>query len=66
MDIILNGKPKEVAKGTTVSDLLEELGLGKTVAAVEINRLLIPKRLHAQTQISESDSVEVVTLVGGG
>ena len=34
--------------------------------AVEVNREVVPRKAHASTPLSEGDSIEVVTLVGGG
>jgi thiamine biosynthesis protein ThiS len=31
-----------------------------------VNRALVPKRLHGETQLRQDDRIEVVTLVGGG
>lgn len=65
MQLIINGEPKQV-DATTVRDLLEALGLGEQAVAVEVNRQVVPKRLHEQTPLKEGDAVELVTLVGGG
>lgn len=66
MVITLNGTPHELTEATTVASLLEKLGLAGKYVAVERNRELVPKRLHSQTELTEGDVVEIVTLVGGG
>ena len=66
MEITVNGKKKAVQTGTTVEALLIELGLGRQPAAVELNKTLVPKRRHAEQTLAEGDTIEVVTLVGGG
>jgi len=66
MDLLVNGEPKRVPDGATVADLLREVGLEGSPCAVEVNRVLVPKARHAQTPLQPADSVEVVTLVGGG
>lgn len=66
MQIIVNGEPKELRDGSTVAELVTELGLNKVAAAVEVNKHLVPKRMHTQTILKNDDRVEVVTLVGGG
>lgn len=66
MQIVLNGEAKDVAAGTRVAELIVSLGLANAAVAVEINKELVPKRLHAERELRESDRVEVVTLVGGG
>jgi sulfur carrier protein len=66
MQIILNGYPRDVPAETTIADLLRELEVAVTHVAVEVNRDLVPRAEHAQHRLREGDSLEVVTLVGGG
>ena len=46
--------------------LLESLGLGDTLVAVERNREIVPRAQHATATLSGGDHVEVVHFVGGG
>jgi len=64
--IQLNGESAELPEGATVHELLKRLGLEGQPAAVEINRVLVPRREHERRALAEGDRVEVVTLVGGG
>ncbi|MAX24199.1 MAG: thiamine biosynthesis protein ThiS [Phycisphaeraceae bacterium] len=64
--ITVNGQEKEVADDITVRQLIVELELGKAAVAVEVNRELIPKKIHESTVLTDGDTVELVTLVGGG
>jgi sulfur carrier protein len=66
VNIIVNGAPHQVAEGTTITALLSQLELAGSPVAVEVNLELIPKARHADYQLREQDSLEVVTLVGGG
>ncbi len=66
IDIIINGKPRVVGAGTTVSALIGELGLAGRPVAVERNREVVPKAQHASTILAAGDQLEVVTFVGGG
>ncbi|GAB4215434.1 MAG: sulfur carrier protein ThiS [Sandaracinaceae bacterium] len=66
MQIAVNGEPTEVPPGTTVRALLERLGLGDALVAVERNEAVVPRALHAVTPLAEGDRVEVVHFVGGG
>lgn len=66
MQLTVNGQPRELAEGTTIADLLAELGLDPRTLAVERNLDLVPRAQHAETQLADGDRVEVVTLVGGG
>ncbi len=64
--ILLNGKPREVSAGTTVSGLLQELSLPATRVAVERNEEILRKPAFDITKLAAGDRIEIVTLVGGG
>ena len=66
IDVVINGKARTVAEGTTVLALLGELGLGDKRVAVERNLEVIPRAQHASTLLVAGDRLEVVTFVGGG
>ncbi|MDA7979406.1 MAG: sulfur carrier protein ThiS [Pirellulales bacterium] len=64
--IKVNGEFRDVAPDTTIAGLLQELQLDSRRVAVEVNRDLVPREDHAATVLSGGDTMEVVTLVGGG
>lgn len=64
--ISLNGEPRQLAAGTTIAELLAELGLTAKHVAVEVNLDLIPRSRHAERQLADGDRLEIVMLVGGG
>lgn len=64
--IILNGKPLTCAPGRTLGDLLAEAGYAQRRVAVEVNREIVPKSEHAQREIRDGDSIEIVHALGGG
>ncbi len=66
LDVVVNGEPKEIAAGTTVAQLLDELRLKPRQVAVERNRNLVPRSEHAACVLETGDRLEIVTLVGGG
>ena len=66
MTITLNGEQREVPEPLTVAGLLGLLGLVPERVAVERNRDLVPRGRHSEAMIEAGDSLEVVTLVGGG
>jgi sulfur carrier protein len=66
MQIFVNGENREIQPGTTVAQLLEELGIQARHAAVEINMELVPRAQHTEHCLAEGDRLEIVTLVGGG
>ena len=66
MEISVNGESRTVEAGTTLAELLEHLKLQPKYVAVERNLQLVPRRTHAECVLQPGDSLEVVTLVGGG
>lgn len=65
MHITLNGEPFET-EATTITELVEALGLDIRKVAVERNLVLTPRSLHAETPIEVGDRIEIVQFVGGG
>jgi len=69
MRLLINGEAHDWSATTeppTVADLLVRQNLAGKAVAVEVNRQLVPRKLHATTRLQDGDRVELVTLVGGG
>lgn len=66
MQVTINGTPQSVPEGTTIADLLTQLGKNPKFLAVERNFELVPRTRHAECVLLDGDSLEIVTLVGGG
>ncbi len=62
----LNGESRELAANTSLAALLDQLGVPTNHVAVEVNRQLVPRAMHAAHLLQDGDLLEVVTLVGGG
>jgi len=66
IEITVNGKSRTVPAGTTVADLVADLGLSDRRVAVERNRDVVPRAEHGSAVLAAGDRLEVVTFVGGG
>lgn len=66
MKIRLNGVDKDLPDGATIDALLTLCKIERQGIAVEVNREIVSKRLHAGTTLVDGDSVEVVRMTGGG
>ncbi|HET7777703.1 MAG TPA: sulfur carrier protein ThiS [Rudaea sp.] len=64
--ILLNGAPREVAANLSVGELLDAEGYAQRKVAVEVNREIVPKSLHAQRTVRDGDRIEIVHAIGGG
>jgi len=64
--ITLNGTLRELSAPTSVSALVDVLGLPQDSVAVEVGDRLVRRSDRTQRILVDGDRVEVVTLVGGG
>ena len=66
MTVVVNGDAVEVADGSTVDDLLGQLGLGGRWVIVERNGEPVPRAALATTALAGGDRLELVRAVAGG
>lgn len=66
MDVVVNGEPRAVAGGTSITALLALLELGGRRVAVAINRSVVPRTRFEGTLLEDGDRVEILEAVGGG
>ena len=66
MKISVNGKATDTENGATVEKLLLSLGIKPEGIAVELNKEIAPRTIHALTVIKENDSIEIIRMTGGG
>lgn len=64
--IILNGKDEQLGSDTSITQLLESLGLGEKRLAVEVNQQIVPRSDFASISLNDQDQVEIVQAIGGG
>ncbi len=66
MQIKLNGEQFHLPEITTIASLVEQLQLGESRYAVEVNREIIPRGEHSTYELNPDDHVEIVQAIGGG
>jgi sulfur carrier protein len=66
MVVFVNGEAREVPAETTVSELVDALGLAGRRLAIEVNTEIVPRSAHAGRRLQDGDRVEVVQAIGGG
>jgi len=65
--LTVNGDPRSVAAGTSLSDLLASLKLDPRLVVVEHNRTILRDRdAYASLILTSGDVLEIVHFVGGG
>ncbi len=53
----VNGESLAVAQGSTVADLVRQLGLERGRVAVERNGVVVPRAEHGSVRLAETDRV---------
>lgn len=64
--ITVNGERREAKPGSTVTDLLQEMGLDSGRVAIERNLEILSRPEWQKTSIQPGDRYEIVQFVGGG
>lgn len=66
LTITVNGETRAANPGTSVVDLLRDLGLESGRVAIERNLEILPRPKWADTNVEAGDRYEIVQFVGGG
>ena len=66
MEVIVNGEPKSVRCGLSVTALLRTLEVPLDRVAVELNKSIVRKRNWEETPVPPGSQIEIVQFVGGG
>jgi sulfur carrier protein len=65
--VVANGRPVDLPDGSTLTSLLDALGVPpKAVAAMEHNGEPVPRADRAGRSLSDGDRIELVRAVAGG
>lgn len=62
----VNGQTREIPDETTIEGLIEQMGLSGSICAAEVDKEIVPRGERSSFVIREGQSIEIVTLVGGG
>ncbi|MGW3648038.1 sulfur carrier protein ThiS [Streptomyces sp. NPDC000878] len=66
MNVLVNGRPREVSPGTALDVLVKSLTATPSGVAAALNETVVPRARWSSTRLSEGDRVEVLTAVQGG
>jgi sulfur carrier protein len=66
IEVHVNGRARELPEGTTLGDLLAELGLDHDGVAVAVDREVVPRSQRDTRTLAAGARVEVIRAVGGG
>lgn len=62
----VNGKELEFKDNTSISKLLDNIGVNKNTVVVEVNLEIIENEAYDNYILREDDVIEVIRFVGGG
>ena len=66
LSLWVNGEPRAMAPGSTLEDLVAELGLNRRRVAVAVNRDVVARRTFPARRLAAGDRIEILEAVGGG
>ena len=69
MKLVINGELttiKNDIKAITIAIVIKQLGYHPQLIVVEFNGSIIDSNLWGSTKVKDGDSLEIVTIVGGG
>jgi thiazole synthase len=66
ISVRVNGESRAVAFGSTIAEMLAEIGINPLKVAVERNLEIVPRSTFGEVRVHDGDSFEVVHFVGGG
>ncbi len=64
--VTVNGEARDVKQGTTLKELVSELGLPADGIASAIDRTVVPRSTYAKTVLTQGMVIEIIRAVGGG
>ena len=64
--VLINGEHRRVPPGTSLAQLIAEVGLNPQRVAVERNLEIVPRSTLGQVMVEDGDAYEIVHFVGGG
>ncbi len=66
MNVKVNGKVIKTAQNTNLSDLIVSRKIKAEEVVILLNEIVVKRELWTSTVLAEGDSLELVSLVGGG
>ena len=66
MNVVVNGKARQLRNGSTIAELVEALGLGSRNVVVERNGEPLARDRFSIELLADDDVIEIVRAVQGG
>jgi len=67
MKVRINGVDERISEANlTLEQLIADRGLSPKKVVIELNLSIVPRKQWPQVTLQDSDSIEIVSFVGGG
>lgn len=66
IQVTVNGEPRTITAGSSIVEMLQQLGVDRQRVAVELNRSIVRKGEWPTTPVEAGSQIEIVEFVGGG
>jgi len=66
VQVRVNGEHRRVSGGSSIAELVRELGFDPARVAVERNLSVVPRSTLGEVRVEDGDELEIVRFVGGG
>ena len=66
LSVRINGEHRRVMDGTSIAEMVSQLGLDPLRVAVERNLAIVPRSTLTEVCVEDGDDYEIVHFVGGG
>jgi len=66
LKLTINGEERQCKEGTTLAELISDLGIKVKVMAAAVNMQVVKKSDWMSHKLEENDRVELLHFVGGG
>ena len=66
MNAEVNGADRQIAEGSTLADLVAELGYGNRMVVIERNGEPVERARFGEIVVEDGDVIEIVRAVAGG
>jgi len=66
MNVTINNQVRSIETATTLSALIDEMGLDDKRIAIEYNRDILTREQFPTITLQDGDNIEIVNFVGGG
>ena len=66
MQINVNGRALAVVENCNLTQLIDQLSLGDSRVAIELNREIVPRSNYESKILKDGDCIEIVQAIGGG